>query len=46
MANWMKSLAQREPNGTGQAVDRYKLQFTADGQTLLNGQPFAPVVPQ
>jgi hypothetical protein len=47
MANWMRILAQRETNGQGQAVDRYSLQLTPDGQTLLNGQPFAaPVMPQ
>ncbi len=47
MANWLKSLAQRENNGENQVVDRYSLQITADGQTLLNGQPFAaPVMPQ
>ena len=47
MANWLKALAQRETNGQSQAVDRYHLQITADGRTLLNGQPFAtPFAPQ
>ena len=47
MANWMRSLAQRETNGQSQVVDRYSLQLTPDGQTLLNGQPFAaPMMPQ
>lgn len=46
MANWMKTLGRREINGQSQAVDRYNIQLTADGQTLLNGQPFAPVMPQ
>jgi len=47
MANWLKSLARRETNGQSQAVDHYSLELTADGQTLLNGQPFAaPLMPQ
>jgi hypothetical protein len=46
MANWMRSLAQRETNGQSQVIDRYSLQLTPDGQTLLNGQPFAPMMPR
>lgn len=47
MANWLKALAKRETDGQSRAVDRYNLQLTADGQTLLNGQPFAmPMAPQ
>lgn len=47
MANWLKVLAERETDGESRAVDHYNLQLTADGQTLLNGQPFAaPVMPQ
>ena len=47
MANWLKALAKRETDGQSRAVDRYNLQITADGQTLLNGQPFAmPMTPQ
>jgi hypothetical protein len=44
MANWMKTLGRREINGQSRAVDHYNLQLTADGRTLLNGQPFG--VPQ
>ncbi|MDX1576480.1 MAG: hypothetical protein R3285_09815 [Kiloniellales bacterium] len=40
MANWMKTLGRREINGESRPVDHYNLQLTADGQTLLNGQPF------
>ncbi len=47
MANWLKSLARRETDGQSRVVDHYSLQLTADGRTLLNGQPFAaPVMPQ
>lgn len=47
MANWLKGLGRRETDGQSQAVDRYSLQLTADGRTLLNGQPFlAPPPPQ
>ena len=44
MANWMKTLGRREVNGQSRAVDHYNLQLTADGRTLLNGEPFG--VPQ
>ncbi len=40
MANWMKTLGRREINGQSRPVDHYNLQLTADGRTLLNGQPF------
>lgn len=46
MANWMRSLSRRDSGGENGAVDRYNLELTADGQTLLNGQPFAPIIPQ
>ena len=47
MANWLRALANRETDAQGRTVDRYNLQITADGQTLLNGQPFAmPMAPQ
>jgi len=47
MANWLKTLARREADSENRVVDRYDLQLTADGRTLLNGQPFAvPVMPQ
>jgi len=47
MANWLKTLARRETDSESRVVDRYDLQLTADGRTLLNGQPFAaPVMPQ
>jgi hypothetical protein len=47
MANWLKTLARRETDSENRVVDRYDLQLTADGRTLLNGQPFvAPVMPQ
>ena len=46
MANWLRVLAKRETDGQNRAIDRYNLQITADGQTLLNGQPFAlPMTP-
>lgn len=47
MANWLKTLARRETDSQSRVVDRYDLQLTADGRTLLNGQPFAaPAMPQ
>lgn len=47
MANWLKTLGRRETDGQSRAVDRFDLQLTADGRTLLNGQPFAvPAVPR
>lgn len=47
MAGWLKSLARRETDGESRVVDRYDLKLTADGRTLLNGQPFAaPMMPQ
>jgi len=46
MANWLKTLAQRETNSESQVVDRFNLEITPDGRTLLNGQPFAaPMTP-
>ena len=47
MAAWLKGLGRRETDSTGQAVDRYVLELTADGRTLLNGQPFGgPGLPE
>ncbi len=47
MANWMRSLARRETDGESRAVDHYSIRLAADGQMLLNGQPFAaPIMPR
>ncbi len=47
MANWLKVMARRETGSDGVPVDLYSLQVTADGQTLLNGQPLGlPALPQ
>lgn len=47
MANWLKVMARREIGSDGQPADLYSLQITADGRTLLNGQPLGlPVLPQ
>lgn len=43
----LKGLARREIDDQGRAVDRYDVVFTAEGQVLVNGQPFGvPAMPQ
>lgn len=39
MASWLRSIARRETDASGAAVDRFTLRMTADGRTLLNGKP-------
>jgi hypothetical protein len=46
-AYMLKGLARRETDEQGRAVDRYDVVFTAEGQVLVNGQPFGvPGMPQ
>jgi hypothetical protein len=43
----LKGLARREIDDQGRVVDRYDVVFTAEGQVLVNGQPFGvPAMPQ
>ena len=44
---WLKTMARRETDGEGRAVDRIAVELTAAGQVLLNGQPMGlPSLPQ
>jgi hypothetical protein len=43
----LKGLARRETDEQGRAVDFYDVLFTAEGQVLVNGQPFGvPAMPE